>query len=231
MSDGRIAIIAIGSSPVFAHIQGLANALKVPYISIKWDSLKEEKQIYSSANSLIADEEETHLNQINIHPPSHRLLKAIIDLIEYYRWDYITLLFQESTGLDRLEELIRLPRRKQDEPKFRIQIRQLGPNVDEWIYLIKDLKLSGSSHIIVDIETKNMNKFLKQAEEVGLMTAYFHFIFTNLDLSILDYAPSANITALQVYEPNDTSTRSIFAEFNLKNMVSKKPMFKFLPVN
>ena len=62
------------------------------------------------------------------------------------------------------------------------------------------------------------------------MTAYFHIMFTTLDLSILDYAPSANITALQVYEPNDTSVRSIFAEFNLKNMVSKKPMFKYLPV-
>ena len=179
---------------------------------------------------MIADEDNVRINQINIHPPTHKLLKAIIDLIDYYRWEYITLLFQESTGLDRLEELIRLPRKKRDDPKFRLQIRQLGANVNNWIYQIKDLRLSGSSHIIVDIETKHLNNFLKQAEEVGLMTAYFHFIFTNLDLSILDYAPSANITALQVYEPNDTSTRTIFAEFNLKNMVSKKPMFKFLPV-
>lgn len=62
------------------------------------------------------------------------------------------------------------------------------------------------------------------------MTTYFHFMFTSLDLSILDYAPSANITALQVFEPNDGSVRSLFAEFNLKNMVSHKPMFKYMPV-
>ena len=62
------------------------------------------------------------------------------------------------------------------------------------------------------------------------MTAYFHIMFTTLDLSILEYAPSANITALQVYEPNDTSIKSVYAEFNLKNMVSKKPLFKYLPV-
>lgn len=63
------------------------------------------------------------------------------------------------------------------------------------------------------------------------MTAYFHFMFTSLDLAILDYAPAANITGLQIYEPNDTNVRSIFAEFNLKNMVAHKPMFTFMPVS
>lgn len=63
------------------------------------------------------------------------------------------------------------------------------------------------------------------------MTTYFHFMFTSLDLAVLDYAPSANITGLQVFEPNDTNIKTIFAEFNLKNMVSQKPLFKFMPVS
>ena len=70
-----------------------------------------------------------------------------------------------------------------------------------------------------------------KAEEVGLMTTYFHFVFTSLNLARLGYVPSANVTALQVFEPNDTNIRSIFAEFNLKNMVSNKPLFSYMPVN
>jgi hypothetical protein len=177
-------------------------------------------------------------------------MRGIIDLINYYKWEYVTILYQESNGLNRIEDLIKLSRKigtgslgstsssssssssyTNNNAKFRVQVRQLSSDVSKWIYLIKDVKLSGSSHIIVDIQTKYLNKFLEQAEQVGLMTAYFHFIFTSLDLSVLDYAPFANITGLQVFEPNDTHIRSLFAEFNLKNMVLHKPMFKYMPVS
>lgn len=63
------------------------------------------------------------------------------------------------------------------------------------------------------------------------MTTYFHFLFTSLDLSAFEYTPSANVTAFQLYEPGDIHVRNVFAEFNLKNMVSHKPMYKFMPVN
>jgi hypothetical protein len=63
------------------------------------------------------------------------------------------------------------------------------------------------------------------------MTSYFHVIFTTLDLAVLEYAPSANITALQIInETIDSRIISVGAEFNLKNMVANKPLFKHLPV-
>jgi hypothetical protein len=62
------------------------------------------------------------------------------------------------------------------------------------------------------------------------MTSYFHFMFTSLDLYEMEYAPAANITALQIFDPNDTNVMTVFAEFNLKQMVSQKPMFKYMPV-
>ncbi len=61
------------------------------------------------------------------------------------------------------------------------------------------------------------------------MSAYFHIIFVTLDLPVLEYAPSANVTALQINEPNNSKAASIHAEFNLKNMVSNKPLFKNFP--
>ena len=119
-------------------------------------------------------------NIINIHPPANKLMKAVIDLIEYYKWEYVTILYQESTGISRIEDLIKLPRRPPLRPssrsastqpppihlnlnnKVKLQVRQLSSDVRKWINLIKDVKLSGSSHIIVDIQTKYLNKFLEQ---------------------------------------------------------------------
>ena len=63
------------------------------------------------------------------------------------------------------------------------------------------------------------------------MTSYFHIIFTTLDLSILDMVPSANITSLQMSDVNNSRIASINAEFNLKNMVSNKPLLKYFPVS
>lgn len=87
-----------------------------------------------------------------------------------------------------------------------MHVKQLGIDVDQWIYTLKDVKQSGSSHIIADIQTKHLNKFLKFADEVclmknweqfyikhnyvyyikykkvGLMTTYFHFVITTQGL-------------------------------------------------
>ena len=64
---------------------------------------------------------------------------------------------------------------------------------------------------------------------MGLLTPYFHLIFITLDLPILEYAKEANVTGLQLNELNNTRTNSIYAEFNLKNVVANKPQFRTLP--
>ncbi|CAF0769478.1 unnamed protein product [Brachionus calyciflorus] len=239
LDEGRIALLGIGESSIFKYLQSISSSLKVPYIAIKWENLDEENKILEKLLDDSDEESKTESNLINMHPPAHKIVKSMIDLIDFYKWDYITILFQESAGLGRIQDLIKLNVRKYFKnrngqaynvnSKFRVQVRQLSKDISEWIYLIKDVKLSGSSHIIVDLNKKYLNLFLEKAEEVGLMTSYFHFMFTTLDLAFLDYSPSANITALQIFEPNDTQVRSIFAEFNLKNMVSQKPMFKYMP--
>jgi hypothetical protein len=190
LNDGRLAVIAIGENPVFIYIQSITNTLKIPYISIKWDTLEEEHTILSLAAAYQSDIYENNdsqilINQINVHPPAYKLMKAIIDLIDHYKWEYVTILYSESSGLDRIEDLIRLPRKSLNDNKLRLQVRQLSSDIEKWIYVIKDVKLSGSSHIIVDIPTKYLSIFINQAEEVGLMTSYFHFMFTSMDLSIL----------------------------------------------
>ena len=249
INEERIAIIAIGNCPVFLHLNGIANSLQIPFISIKWESMDEE--ISTLTNNNMYDETNLHPIKLNIHPSPSKLTDAITDLIDYYKWEQITILYQESTGLNRIENLLKLSPKinNAENNKFRIILKQLSLNTNDWQYVLKETKKSGSSHIIVDVETKNLNLFLKIAEELGLMTSYFHFMFTTLDLSLLDYSPSANVTACKIYnlysislnnlsmyfqkvqliEPNDLNVISILAEFNLYKMREHKETITHLP--
>ena len=91
--------------------------------------------------------------ELNLHPSVNKLLSAIVDLIKYYKWTFVTVLFQEP---NRIEDLI-----KYSENELNFQFRLISSNSNEWIDLIKEVKSSGSSHIIIDLETKLINKFLR----------------------------------------------------------------------
>ncbi|CAF0769509.1 unnamed protein product [Brachionus calyciflorus] len=239
IEDGRLAILAIGDNSAYRLIDSIANSLNIPYIEIKWNSLDEEYTLISMLMQKNQDESLPKTNKVNIHPPANKLMKAIIDIIDKFKWESVTILFQESSGLSRLEDLIKLPRNSTSTNEFhnqnilsnklRVHVKKLSSDVSLWPVLIHDAKLSGSSHIIVDLSTKYLNKFIQLAEDTGLMTTYFHYLFTSLDISIFEHTPSANVTAFQVFEPGDALLRNIFAEYNLKNMVSHKPMFKYMP--
>lgn len=132
---------------------------------MKWDDSDydiEGHSMMSQADSkqLLAVNE--HKNFVNIHPPASKIMNAIIDLVHMYKWGYVTVLYQEDTGPERIQKFIQLPSTTfYNSKKFRLQVRQLSSDYDKWIYLIKEIKLSGSSHIIVDIETRLLNKFIQ----------------------------------------------------------------------
>jgi len=121
----------------------IANSLDIPYMSINPDA----------TSSIISNEFE-----LNLHPPVNTLLNAIFNLIKYYKWTLVTVLFQEP---NRIEDLIRYNEFELNENKLHFQFRLISSNSNDWVHLIKNIKSSGSSHIIIDLETKFINKFLK----------------------------------------------------------------------
>jgi hypothetical protein len=168
LHEGRLAVIGLGNSPTLDHLSSIATSLGIQYIEIKWENFDENRQ-----DELLSDFDFLN-NPINMHVPSFKIIDTIVDLIYFYRWEYVTILYQESIGLDRIQELVRIPDRlvlPSSADKFRVQVRQLSSKVSDWVYLMKDVKLSGSSHIIVDIETRYLNDFIKQVDYAEPMTA------------------------------------------------------------
>lgn len=96
--------------------------------------------------------------ELNLHPPINKLIDAIINFITHYKWEFITVVYQDP---NRVEDLIRFSYiTKVKDYKLRFQFKLLSKNADEWIDLISEIKTSGSVHLIIDIRAKLINKFI-----------------------------------------------------------------------
>lgn len=88
-----------------------------------------------------------------------------------YNWEYVTILFHEATGLNRLDDLFKIPKnlslyngfsnQNTLSNKFRVIVKKLSKDQSLWFDLINEVKLSGSSHVIVDLSTQYLNQFLE----------------------------------------------------------------------
>ena len=148
MQSERIAVLTIGKSKVFQIAKSIANSLDIPYISINPDSPN---------NS----DEPTIINkksfELNLHPAPSKIMASLIDIIHYYKWEIVYVLFQEPS---RVEDLIRYAESSGFQ-HTRVHFRLISQNIMKWRALLKFVKETGASNLIIDIETKYITAFLK----------------------------------------------------------------------
>lgn len=46
--------------------------------------------------------------------------------------------------------------------------------------LLKEIKKSGATHLLLDVRLDRVQNVLKQAQQIGLMTSYHHYFITSL---------------------------------------------------
>ena len=68
------------------------------------------------------------------------------------------------------------------------------------------MKKSGEIYIVLDCDVDHVTTVLREAKEVGMMTAYHNFLITSLDLHLIDMEEfkygGTNITALRLVDPH-----------------------------
>ena len=133
----------------------------------------------------------------------------------------------------RIEELIKYAGSDDmdyQNSKHNLIFRYLSDNTSDWDDIMKEIKSSGTFHMIVDIETELISKFLHLADLNSLTTYYHHIMFTTLDLAeitnITGFRISCNITSLQMFEPNNLKINALFAGLNSKK---KSIIFRYVP--
>ncbi|XP_035391338.1 glutamate receptor ionotropic, kainate 1 isoform X1 [Electrophorus electricus] len=180
---GVAAVFGPAYSSSVSAVQSICNALEVPHIQTRWKHPS-------------ADNKDTFF--INLYPEHTSISRAILDVVTYYKWESVTIVYEDSIGLMRMQELIKAPSRS----GMKVRIRQLPPGSGDARPLLKEMKREQEFYAIFDCCHRTASELLKQLMSVGMMTEYYHFFFTTLDLFALDLEPyrysGVNMTAFRL---------------------------------
>uniref|UniRef100_A0A4W5QYF0 Glutamate receptor n=1 Tax=Hucho hucho TaxID=62062 RepID=A0A4W5QYF0_9TELE len=201
--------LALGVGAVFgpshsssvSAVQSICNALEVPHIQTRWKhpSVDNKDSFY-----------------INLYPEYASISRAILDIVQYYKWKTVTVVYEDATGLIRLQELIKAPSRY----SIKIKIRQLPTESKDARPLLKEMKKGKEFYVIFDCSYQTSADILKQIMSMGMMTEYYHFFFTTLDLFALDLEPyrysGVNMTGFRLLNIDNPQVASVVDKWSME---------------
>ncbi|XP_033958833.1 glutamate receptor ionotropic, kainate 3 [Pseudochaenichthys georgianus] len=207
LSLGVVAIFGPSHSSSSNAVQSICNALEVPHVQVRW-----KHHPLDNRDSFYA----------NLYPDYSSLSYAILDLVQSLKWKTATVVYDDSTGLIRLQELIMAPSRY----NIRLKIRQLPLDSQDTRPLLKEMKRSREFRIIFDCSHQMAAQVLKQAQTMGMMTEYYSYIFTTLDLMAIDLEPyrycGVNMTGFRIMNVDNPLVASIMEKWSMERQLPHK---------
>ncbi|KAL7026707.1 hypothetical protein ACKWTF_005134 [Chironomus riparius] len=189
MKTGVAAIFGPQSSHTASHVQSICDTMEIPHLETRWDyRLRRESCL------------------VNLYPHPSTLSKAYVDLVNAWKWKSFTIVYETNEGLVRLQELLKA----HGPSEFPITVRQLSDSGD-YRPLLKQIKNSAESRIVLDCTTEKIYEVLKQAQQIGMMSDYHSYLITSLDLNTVNLEPfqygGTNITAFRLVNPDNPLVR------------------------
>ncbi|XP_041354754.1 glutamate receptor ionotropic, kainate 2-like isoform X2 [Gigantopelta aegis] len=185
VQHGVAAIFGPVSSLSAAHVQSMCTAFEIPHLQWHWDP-RDSRDYYS----------------ISLYPHYLTLGQAYRDMVRHWHWDKFALLYEDNEGLTRLQEVLKAP----EMGEARITIRKLQTIDNDYVNLFKELKENAHYRIVIDCHVSRVKQILHAALRVQMLSVYYHFFFTTLDLGLVDLEDykhdGANITSLRLINPD-----------------------------
>uniref|UniRef100_A0A672KH09 Receptor ligand binding region domain-containing protein n=1 Tax=Sinocyclocheilus grahami TaxID=75366 RepID=A0A672KH09_SINGR len=140
---GVAAVFGPSHSSSVSAVQSICNALEVPHIQTRWKhpSVDNKDSFY-----------------INLYPDYASISRAVLDIVQFYKWKAVTVVYEDATGLIRLQELIKAPSRY----SIKIKIRQLPMGSKDARPLLKEMKKGKEFCVIFDCSYQTAADVLKQ---------------------------------------------------------------------
>uniref|UniRef100_A0A667HCU7 Glutamate receptor n=1 Tax=Lynx canadensis TaxID=61383 RepID=A0A667HCU7_LYNCA len=200
---GVAALFGPSHSSSVSAVQSICNALEVPHIQTRWKHPSVDNK---------------DLFYINLYPDYAAISRAVLDLVLYYNWKTVTVVYEDSTGLIRLQELIKAPSRY----NIKIKIRQLPSGNKDAKPLLKEMKKGKEFYVIFDCSHGTAAEILKQILFMGMMTEYYHYFFTTLDLFALDLElyrySGVNMTGFRLLNIDNPRVSSIIEKWSMERL-------------
>ncbi|ELW59449.1 Glutamate receptor, ionotropic kainate 1 [Tupaia chinensis] len=200
---GVAALFGPSHSSSVSAVQSICNALEVPHIQTRWKHPSVDNK---------------DLFYINLYPDYAAISRAVLDLVLYYNWKTVTVVYEDSTGLIRLQELIKAPSRY----NIKIKIRQLPSGNKDAKPLLKEMKKGKEFYVIFDCSHETAAEILKQILFMGMMTEYYHYFFTTLDLFALDLElyrySGVNMTGFRLLNIDNPHVSAIIEKWSMERL-------------
>uniref|UniRef100_A0A3P9LCQ9 Glutamate receptor n=1 Tax=Oryzias latipes TaxID=8090 RepID=A0A3P9LCQ9_ORYLA len=202
LSLGVVAIFGPSHSSSSNAVQSICNALEVPHIQVRW-----KHHPMDNRDSFYA----------NLYPDYSSLSYAILDLVQYLKWKTATVVYDDSTGLIRLQELIMAPSRY----NIRLKIRQLPLDTEDTRPLLKEMKRGREFRIIFDCSHHMAKTLLKR---LGLYISIFHFISDLMAINLEPYRfCGVNMTGFRILNVDNPQVASIVDKWSMERQIPPKP--------
>ncbi|XP_048840418.1 glutamate receptor ionotropic, kainate 1 isoform X1 [Brienomyrus brachyistius] len=203
LSLGVAAIFGPSHSSSVSAVQSICNALEVPHVQTRWKHPS-------------TDNKDTFY--VNLYPEYSSISRAILDVVQFYKWKAVTVVYEDSSGLMRLQELIKAPSRY----NIKIKIRQLPLGSKDARTLLKEMKKGKELFVIFDCSWQTAANILKQILSLGMMTEHYHFFFTTLDLFALDLEPyrysGVNMTGFRLINTGSAQVAAVMDRWSMEHL-------------
>uniref|UniRef100_A0AAY4DCU3 Glutamate receptor n=1 Tax=Denticeps clupeoides TaxID=299321 RepID=A0AAY4DCU3_9TELE len=200
---GVVAVFGPSHSSSMSAVQSICNALEVPHVQTRWKHPS-------------VDNKDTFY--INLYPEYTSISRAILDVVTFFKWKSVSVVYEDSTGLMRMQELIKAPSKN----NLKIRIRQLPTGSTDARPLLKEMKKGQEFCIIFDCSYQMASELLKQLMSMGMMTEYYHFFFTTLDLFALDLEPyrysGVNMTGFRLLSLDNPYVASVMEKWSTERL-------------
>ena len=118
------------------------------------------------------------------------------------------ILYEAEEGLVRLQEVIKMAKTFSG---IKVTLRQLDSDSTDYRPLLKEIKKSEETRIVLDCDFSKIEMILQQANEIELMTDYHNYLITSLDLDKVNIDPytymNVNITGFRMVNPDTNIVR------------------------
>merc|ERR1719410_2589432 len=178
-------------------VEALSSTFHVPFMQFNFDYIKSRSDF-----------------SINVHPHPRLLGKAFADFVKDVGWKSFIVLYETEDGLVKIQELLKLPRTFAD---IKITLRQLTPGTDDYRPLLKEIKKSEETRIVLDCDFDKIALIFAQANEVGLLTDYHNYLVTSLDIDKVNLDSyvhhNVNITGFRLIDPESWPVQQYLKKF------------------
>ncbi|XP_026746544.1 glutamate receptor ionotropic, kainate 2 isoform X5 [Trichoplusia ni] len=195
LRSGVAAIFGPQSAPAAAHVQSICDTMELPHLETRWDYRTRRESCL-----------------VNLYPHPAALSRAYVDLVRAWGWKSFTIVYENSDGLVRLQELLKA----HGPSELPVAVRQL-PDSHDYRPLLKQIKNSAESHIVLDCATERIRDVLQQAQQIGMMSDYHSYLITSLDLHSVDLEEfkygGTNITAIRLLDPERADVQRVVRDW------------------